>query len=179
MDAFSELGFPRHPVVDPDEVQRRFDELGRSAHPDAGGDAEVFARLASARDCLVSPARRWRHLLELEWPGSRVEGALSQELMDLFSAIAATVSAVSQFVAERRLATTALIRALLSARQIALIDRTEEWRAAIWKRREWLEREAVGWDGQKEALANLAREAAFLEKWDRQLREALLQLAEA
>lgn len=42
-------------------IQRAFRALARDAHPDVGGDAEVFRRLRDAYEVLTDPARRREH----------------------------------------------------------------------------------------------------------------------
>lgn len=47
-----------HRDADADEVRRAYRAAARDVHPDAGGDADRFRRLAEARDTLLDPTRR-------------------------------------------------------------------------------------------------------------------------
>jgi hypothetical protein len=47
-DCFKVLGFDQIPQLE--EIQRRYKEMVKTAHPDTGGDAEAFKRLTEARD---------------------------------------------------------------------------------------------------------------------------------
>ncbi len=176
MDAFAEFGIPRTPVIDEDDLARRFDELSRARHPDAGGDAASFARLAEARRVLGSPALRLRRLLELEFPGTRLDGALSASLMDLFATLGAVMQAVHEFERRRNTAATALGRALLASEEMRLREDLEATAATIARRLETVTDATRSWDGRPESLAAWAREAAFLEKWQSQVRDALSRL---
>jgi hypothetical protein len=59
LEEAAELLFPDDPerLIDfPDEAAERFRWLAKKAHPDAGGDAEIFRRLTEARDLLTRQA---------------------------------------------------------------------------------------------------------------------------
>lgn len=176
MDAFAELGLPRAPLVDEDALARRFDALSHERHPDAGGDAAAFARLAEARAILLSPARRLRHLLSLLFPEEKLDGPLSAALLDLFAALGPDIAASKDVLARKASAATALSRALLAPQEMALREKLEARAEILATRHTALQDEAARWDGQPAALAALAREAAFLEKWQAQLRDALARL---
>jgi len=173
MDAFAELGLPRSTVVDASEMARRFDEISRLRHPDAGGDAEAFARLNEARRLLASPAARLRHLLELVAPGTRLDGALDPALMEIFQVLGPALQAAQDVDRRRGAAATALARALLASDAMCHRELLEAIAATIAERLEILEATAARWDGSVDALAAWAREAAFLEKWQSQVRDQL------
>jgi len=176
MDAFAELGLPRSPVVDDAALSRRFDELSRTRHPDAGGEASSFARLAEARRLLTSTALRLRHLLELEFPGTRLDGALAPPLMDLFSILGPALQEAQDLERRKAGTTSALARALLAPGEMRQRETLEAAAAAVSDRLDALTEDCRTWDGSAAALAAWAREAAFLEKWQAQVREALLRL---
>lgn len=175
-DAFAEVGLPRAPVVDEAALARRFDALSRERHPDAGGDATAFARLTEARAVLASPARRWRHLLELEFPGTRLDGPLSPELMDLFTQLGPALQEAKAVLARREQAATALARALISNDQWKAREALEEQAATLAARLATLEESSGATTPPAEVLASLAREAGFVEKWRAQTRAMLAAL---
>lgn len=176
VDAFAELGVPRSTAVDESEVSRRFDELSRTRHPDAGGEPAAFARLAEARRLLTSPALRLRHLLELTHPGTRLDGGLSPSLMDLFATLGPALQAAQELERRKTATTSALARALLASEEMQQRESLENAAATIADRLQAVTEAAARWDGSATALAALAREAAFLEKWQAQVREVLTRL---
>lgn len=173
-DAFAELGLPRSAAPDADEVRRRFDELSRERHPDSGGDAAAFQRLNEASAILLSPARRLRHLVELHSPGTRLEGPMAPELIDLFGRLAPDLQAAQALVARRERAASALSRALLLEEELAVRERLEEHAAQLQQRLQQVENRAAALPPGE--LAEPAREAAFLERWQAQVRALLGQL---
>ena len=176
-DAFAELGFPRSTVVDDEALASRFDELSRTRPPDAGGDTSGFASLTEARRILSSPALRWRHLLELEHPGTRLDGALTPALVDLFAALGPRLQASQDVIRRKSAAATSLARALLAPEELRIREALEAAAAQLSDAHQALVESAGSWDGSAASLAALAREAAFIEKWQSQVRQHLSQLA--
>ena len=175
-DAFAELGLPRTAALDADTLARAFDALSRERHPDAGGEAAAFARLTSARDTLATPSRRWRHLLELLAPGTKLDGALSPALMDLFAQLGPALAAGRAALERKSAASSALARALLAGEELRAREALETLAGRIDALRAELDARATDWRSDTHALATLAREAAFLEKWHAQVRDQLARL---
>jgi curved DNA-binding protein CbpA len=176
IDAFAEFSLPRSPGVDEQALARRFDDLSRSCHPDAGGDPAAFSRLTEARRLLSSPALRLRHLLELESPGTRLDGPLSPSLMDLFTTLGPTLQAVQNFELRKTAATSALARALLASEETRHRESLEDLASTLATQFSTLLDAAQNWNGSPDPLAAWAREAAFLEKWQSQVRDHLSRL---
>jgi curved DNA-binding protein CbpA len=176
MDAFAELGMPRSAAIDEDELKRRFDALSRERHPDSGGDTNAFARLTEARVILSSWSRRLRHLLELESPGTRLEGAISPTLMTLFGEIGPALQASRELLDRKSAATSELGRALLASEEMRARESLEPLAAQLNFEQQAGARAATTWTGDPTALASMAREAAFLEKWQAQIRAVLREL---
>jgi len=176
MDAFAEFDLPRSPFVDETALVRKFDELSRSQHPDAGGHSAAFARLVEGRRTLTSTALRLRHLLELECPGTRLDGPLPPALMDVFATLGPALQAARELQQRKSSATSTLARALLAPAEMRQRETLETAAATLAHRLESVNQAAQSWDGTAATLAAWAREASFLEKWQSQTREALLQL---
>lgn len=176
-DAFAELSLPRAPLIDEAALAQRFDELSRARHPDAGGDAAAFARLTEARALLASPARRWRHWLALEFPGTPLEGPLPPAVMDLFARLSPALQEAQAVLARRRHAATPLAQALLAPGLLRAREVLEDHAARLAARLAALEAQARQAPPEPAVWAALAREAGFLEKWQAQTREALARLA--
>lgn len=177
IDAFAELDLPRSPVVDDQALAERFDMLSRTRHPDAGGQSDDFARLTEARRILSSPALRWRHLLELDHPGTRLHGPLSPALVDLFATLGPSLQSSQDLLRRKAAATTSLSRALLAPQELRLREALEAAAARLTDGVDALSVAAGSWDGTANTLATWAREAAFLEKWLSQVRNQLAQLS--
>jgi hypothetical protein len=176
MDAFAELKLPRQPAIDHDELVRRFVALSREQHPDSGGDTESFARLTRARHVVESTARRLRHLLELEFPGEKLDGPLPPHCMDLFAQLGPALQNATTVRNKNRSATSSLARALIAPAIFSAREEIESLAQALDELLTRLETELPTWDGTARSLAAWAREAAFLEKWQTQVRQALFEL---
>lgn len=176
MDAFAELGLPRSPVVDAEAMSRRFDELSRTRHPDAGGDPAAFSRLAEARRLLSSTALRLRHLLDLEHPGTRLDGALAPAVMDMFAALGPALQAAQDLERRKAATTSALARALLAPEEMRQRESLEATAATLADRLAAMTDAAQTWNGRADSLSEWAREAAFLERWQAQVRDILSRL---
>ena len=177
LNAFSLLGLPAAPQLDESLLAQRFDELSRSQHPDAGGEASAFALLTEARRQLSSPAARWRHLLELQFPDTSLDGALPPSLMDIFATLGPALQKSQDLLRRKTNASSALTRALLTTEAMRHRESLEMTATALADRLDSLQSTAAAWDGTGTTLAAWAREAAFLEKWQAQTRETLWLLA--
>src|ERR1035438_2640985 len=58
-DLYAILGVPRD--ADRAAIRRAYREMAHTAHPDAGGSPEAFARIKMAHDILTDEARRQRY----------------------------------------------------------------------------------------------------------------------
>ncbi|MFN0130514.1 MAG: DnaJ family molecular chaperone [Verrucomicrobiales bacterium] len=177
MDAFAELGLPRSPLVDEAELERRFDALSRQHHPDVGGDPIAFARLGEARRLLVTPAPRLRHLLELVYPGTPLAGELPPTLVDHFAILGPTLQVAQQFIRKKETAASALARALLASEEMRHRETLESAAATLANSLAAVLDATRSWDGHAESLTAWARQAAFLERWQAQVRESLVRLS--
>lgn len=54
------LGLPLDRRLDAPEIHRAFKRAAKTAHPDAGGDAQAFLELSAARDALMKQGIRYR-----------------------------------------------------------------------------------------------------------------------
>ena len=180
MDIFDQLGVPRQLVLADEVLEGRFRELGKKAHPDAGGAASEFEQLRGAYEQLKSPARRIRAVL-----GSGEErGSVPGEVMDLFGPVAEAIQGVEDFLKERAAARSALGRAVLDGGMPALKGELERLTGLLGE----LEGDFVarfegfdsgGWESCKEEMGEVGRGLIFVEKWLGQLRVATGKLFEA
>jgi molecular chaperone HscB len=86
-DYFELLGLPRRFAVDGAELERRYLERSRDAHPDRGGAAAQAMELNQAYRALRRELPRAEHLLQLEGSpirdDQRVAPALLAEILEL------------------------------------------------------------------------------------------------
>jgi curved DNA-binding protein CbpA len=54
------LGLPLDRRLSAPEIHRAFKRAAKTAHPDAGGDAQAFLELSAARDALMKQGIRYR-----------------------------------------------------------------------------------------------------------------------
>lgn len=155
VDLFAVLGLPRHPDVDPVEVERRYHEASRAVHPDhfqtAGARARELSLQASAAvnrayRTLRDPVALGRYLLELA--GER----LGEKNPEVPPSIAAEVFETQEKLAELRAAgrgpEVPALRAEVGELRDQLAARLAELRADLVD-------QYRGWTGGAEALRRL------------------------
>ncbi len=177
-DYFAVLQQPRSAVLDEGALRESFHRLASTLHPDVvSGDANAFAELNTAFTTLRDPAKRLRHLLELESPAAlAAPAAIPPEMSDLFPIVGQARAAVVAAVARRAAATTALSRAMLAPAEKAARDLAADAleKSAELRTQATAELASVASDFQK--IPALHQRFSFLGKWEAQLREVLLQL---
>jgi len=182
-DAFDLLGLPRRPWLDEADVRAAFQRAAARAHPDAEtSTSKDFAELTKAYQTIRYPAFRLKHLLALETTAAPQAAGLPPELISLFPSIAKVRETVDRWSQRRRGAASALERAIVESelpgiRQAAtsLCDQIEGVMDGVLDELRTLD---AAWPSIESlpALAALQVRFSFLEKWQSQLREALLRL---
>jgi len=189
MDAFERLGLERGAVLDEEVLKRAWIEQGRAAHPDqAGGDGALSAEINAAYEVLREPETRLKHLLELEYPEASAVWAtvpMEEGLMQVFMKLGPVLQRVEAFAKKKAAATSALVEALLMGEQMRIQEALEERMEELGALREGLEAELVEVDVLRgvgdagkamEAMRVLRAKFAYVGKWHRQGREALMKL---
>jgi len=100
-DPFSMLGMERRPWLSADAILTAFRDRARRLHPDApNGSASEFAQLTAARDLVLNPASRLKHLAEFhaDCPGGSGP-TTSPVAADLGFEIGSTVRHAEQLLA--------------------------------------------------------------------------------
>ena len=176
MDAFTLLGLPRRPWLDPAAVRTAFQQRARALHPDsAAGDAEAFAALNAAQRTLTIPAARLRLLV-----GDAPIPAAPPDI-EMGFRIGTFLREADKALADHHAARTPLDRAL-AAGEIARVRRTAaELTAAVAAHQAETERQLRALDADWPAvapkdLAVLAGAFTFLDRWTTQLRERRIEL---
>jgi len=174
-DSFALLGFPRTPLLEPEEVRERFRKLAPAAHPDhAGGDAPGFAELQEAAAQLTDPARRIRHFLELNGALPPRTDHVPPELQELFFEIAGVLREADEALAAQTGSSVARALALpriLGVREVCEGLRARIAEARVQAARVLREAEEAG------VLAGLADRFAYLDRWDSQLATRVMRLS--
>ena len=181
-DAFALFSLPRHPWLDAAELRDEFHRRSASAHPDAGGDSESFARLNAAHQTLSDPAARLRHLLELEAPEALAQSQqIPPVLADRFMRVGTARQSAESFLAKHRATSSPLARALVAgehATQTQAIDSAlTDLEAAQTDALARLRDVDADWRERLPDIARLHAELSYFGKWAAQLRDSRLALA--
>ncbi|MEP4076755.1 DnaJ domain-containing protein [Haloferula sp.] len=176
IDAYEEFGLKRSLDLGIEEVRAAFRDRGKEEHPDGGGDSERFSKLQEASEILSHPSRRLRHWLELEGVEGSLSGAISSNLVDVFAKIGPRLQEADGLIRERKGAESQLAKAMLEGRVQACREGLEGIQESITKEID----EKIGEFGRIERGEmdgwGVARELAFLEKWQGQVRERFAEL---
>ncbi len=180
MNAFEILGIKSRLVIDEETLRAAFREAGKSAHPDAGGGDDDFARLRAAFEIVASPSKRLRHWLELQGIAADVRGSVDSAVMDRFSQVAEATQQAEAVIRRREEAKSALGMALLEREtqicresvETALrgVDAAIQQECAVFPLYE------DGSISDSEAASRTTRNLAFLEKWRAGLRGVFARL---
>ena len=170
-DYYGLLGVERKLTLGEAELEAAFRKASKEVHPDAGGSQSDFEQIQEARQALASPAVRLRHWLEAGGYEGDLRGSVSAELGDLFGKLGDLFQRTDSLIREREQAQSALARAMLEGRVHTIRDEMEatgEELATLVEDREkrFPDIEAGMADGWQ-----VARDLAFLSKWQAQVRE--------
>ncbi len=179
-NAFATLGIADDLTITEDAFRAAFREAGKSAHPDAGGGEDSFARLQAAMATLSSPSKRLAHWMELRSMPCDLRGSLDPELMDLFAVVGETTRSAESLARRRGGAKSSLVLAMLERETQTTIEAIE---AAIIRIDAAIRSETGRFpafqtadDPPAETLARCVRHLAFLEKWRAVLRSLMPRL---
>lgn len=180
-DCFALFDEPRRPWLDAERLKEKFHALTTAHHPDvnpAGGTRD-FSELNAAYQTLADPARRLRHLRQLE-RGETVgrDPQPPPGLIDLFLRIGTLRGALDRFEASEARAATPLQRALLSGEKSRLseqlttcVEDVERERAAALRELRALDECWQRGERDFASLETLQGRLVYLGKWAAQLAE--------
>ena len=176
MDPFSLLGLARRLAISESELREAFRIAGKSGHPDAGGSGEEFTALQQAFARLSSPSKRLRAWLECEGLTGQERGAISPQLLDLFSSVGTALQQADDIARRRSAAMSNLTKAMLEPAVQAAREKLEASLAEV----------ALAIETQETAFPLIetgqgdpwlvARDLAFLEKWQSELKSRFAAL---
>ena len=185
-DPFEILELSRAYCVDSEQLSMIFNDLSKKYHPDvSGGGRTKFEAVNAAHRTLSVTSSRLKSLRFLVFPDSEPArgGSMDPELMDLFSKMGPAVQQADEVAKQHAEAKSALAKALVAD--------------AVWEARDQLEQIgmeiAEGLAGVESDLSEMGEPgsggadelgqldrcyhtAAFLEKWQAQVREKLTAL---
>jgi hypothetical protein len=180
MNAYELLGLEPRLTITSDDLGKAFRSAGKSAHPDAGGNDQEFARLREAHAILSCPSRRLGHWLELRGLTVESRGAMDPRVMDVFSIVGTVSQRAESLIRRREEARTSLGRALLEQETqlcreavedaIAIVEPAIHAQCAAFASYE------TSSAPDASAASITVRNLAFLEKWQLTLRSLYSRL---
>ena len=181
-DFFAVLRVPARPWLDPDALKEVYVRSSEALHRQAGSQDELVS-VNRAFQVLNNPSTRVEHLLSVTGaePGTRQIAAVMGEL---FGRVAGCLQEADRLLAEVSVQSSALARALRAQRVHALKadldDLAHDLAAQEAQRLETLQELDQAWQKHpadtREALAQVAVDLTFLQKWQGQIRERLLRM---
>jgi curved DNA-binding protein CbpA len=180
INAYRILGLDEHLAITDEALKDAFRIAGKQAHPDGGGNEEIFAGLREAMDTLSSPARRLRHWLELRGSTPEPRGTVDAGLMDLFASVGEVTQQAEALIRKRGETQSALALAMLEKetqhcreqveRAVRIVEDAIADECARFP--EYEENE----DPNHEAAFRTLRNLGFLERWKASLRSVFSRL---
>jgi curved DNA-binding protein CbpA len=170
MNPFARLGLEKRLTISEAELREAFRSAGKSGHPDAGGSGDDFALLQDAFARLSSPSRRLRCWLEANGLTGEERGAISPALLDLFSIVGASLQQADAVTKRREAALSALAKAMLEP---AVQQARESLESTLDQVSKALQTEEARFPELEAGRGDpwlVARDLAFLEKWQAELK---------
>ncbi len=169
MNAFECLGLEVSLRLSDSEISEAFREKAAAAHPDSGGNADDFTKLQAARDTLSSPGKllsEWAKVKDLE---IEAQGAIEDDMMELFSKVAAVGSEAAAALKEQAAAQTAITKAIS---EVSLIQCRETVESLLAELEQEIAKRVSCFTNIEEGAAHneTFRSLVFLEKWRATLR---------
>jgi len=198
-DNFALLNEPRRPWLEADLLKQKFLALSANLHPDkihSASDAEKnvtakqFAELNAAYNSLLEPKTRLLHLLELEL-GAKPKDiqTIPAALADLFAEVSMVCRNADTFLAEKSKVTSPLL-------QVQSFERGQDWveKLNLLQKKlnelrgqltdelksldaKWISTEAVSRKEILPKLEELYRLFGYLNRWNGQIQERVVQLS--
>lgn len=170
MDPFTRLGLEQRLTFSEAELREAFRAASKSGHPDAGGSGDEFALLQDAFARLSSPSRRLRCWLEAKGLTGEERGAISPALLDLFGLVGTALQQADGVTKRREAALSALAKAMLEP---AVQQAREALEAALEPVATAIQAEEAHFPDLEAGHGDpwpVARDLAFLEKWQAELK---------
>ncbi|MCW1887399.1 DnaJ domain-containing protein [Luteolibacter flavescens] len=176
MNPFATLGLEPRLAISEEELRAAFREAGKREHPDAGGSGEDFARVQEAFALLSRPSKRLRAWLAAKEISGDERGSISPGLVDLFGKVGTTLQQADAVTKRREAALSTLAKAMLEP---AVQQARESLEAALDEVAAALAAEEAHFaaiEGGHGDPWRTARDLAFLEKWQAELKSRFASL---
>lgn len=163
-----------------DQLSDQHKKLAAKHHPDnqenSSGDDTQYKLINIAYKTIKSPAKRLMHLMEISEISYDKRGTVSDHLLDFFMSTAQLLQEADAFLRKKSNTSSALALALLEGE-------SQQVQEQLGKQIETIETEqthslqlATEASDKNLPLENFARDLAFLEKWQAQLKERYASL---
>lgn len=171
---FKLLDLEQIAAIDLEILSAHHKKLAAKHHPDnsENNDDTQYRLINTAYETLRSPSKRLIHLMELEGIHYDKRGTVSDHLMDHFMSTAQILQDADAFLRKKSTTTSALGIALLEGQSQQLQELISKQINSIeTEKSSTFEKASI-----TEQLSNVARDLAFLEKWQAQLKERYARL---
>lgn len=182
VDHFAALKLKRQLSLSADAVRERFQELSRTAHPDAeSGSEETYAALVAGDAVLRDRARRIIHWMELHGVTHDARAVEpSPWVPETFGSVAEMVKFATELAAKSEAATSTLGRAVVDREKVMLTDSVKDLLDGLRGRASALDDRLAELDSGEEVdideISRLAVDAGFVQRWIDQLRATIATL---
>lgn len=172
---FELLNVSPSPRIDLGLLDDHYKLSAAEAHPDQGGSKAAFDNLNKAYKTLKNPSLRIAHLLELHSIDYEKRGSVSNNLMNFFMSTGELIQQADAFIKKKQQATSVLSKALLENDSVEM----QENISTQINRLESVQQQTL--DTLPEEINTplyevAARDLAFLERWQAQLKERYARL---
>jgi DnaJ-domain-containing protein 1 len=183
-DFFAVFGLQPRPVIDVALLSNLFASKSKSVHPDHGADGD-FATLNEAFQTLAHPVTRVWHLLALSGGEAKPTSARA-EVNAWFGQVANSLQQFDQMLQPLSQETSSLLRAIKIGEGRVLVDELEKLSEDLGAEKQGLLEALAQIDARwpsdlaadRSALAQIACDLRFVEKWLAQIAERRLRFQE-
>ena len=184
IDYFALLGVERRPSITEETLKQAYFRKSESLYADPAQSGELFA-VNAAFQTVSNPATRIQHLLKLEF-GDAGGGKIAPDLGELFGTIVEVLQIADQELGSLSAQSSPLLRALAYQRLDRLREGLEQAEKELSQREARLLAEVAPLDlswsesvqNSRCALAQVALDLTFVQKWLSQVRERKIRLEE-
>lgn len=170
MNPFGTFSLAPSLTLDLDKLREVYQDLAAKNHPDNNGDKAQFDEINKAYATLQAPSKRLKAYMDVYAIEHDSRGAVSNDLMDLFMQVGSLVQEADSFIRKKSAAASALAKALLEGQSMDLQDKLSELIASIESSQSRIT-ELLDSATPHSDLPQIARNLAFLEKWQAQLQQ--------
>lgn len=170
MNAFETFSLQPSLELNTNSLKEIYQNLAASNHPDNGGEKEQFDLINKHYQELKSPSSRLKLYMQVKGIEHDPRGAVSNDLMDLFMQVGSLLQSSDAFLRKKSQATSVLAKALLEAESMETQEQLSDLIAVVEEKVESLTSSFTE-KLEERALPQLARNLAFLEKWQAQLQQ--------